>query len=139
MIYTLVNECIKSEIERGLAKATVKELERYLHEFAAYFQSKLISIEELTSDFLRQYVEERARGLGPDLIKAIVWSLRKFGAFLVLRNIISENPAKPLRHPKIHPRSQLPTYLSSDQLRLLLHYAAKGMNSRGNGGRCCLT
>ena len=130
MIYALVNECIESEIERGLAKATVKELERYLHEFSEYFQSKMINIEDLTADFFRQYVQERGKGLGADLIKAVVWSLRKFGAFLVLRNILPDNPAKPLRHPKMSPRSQLPQYLTTDQLRRLLHYAAQKMSRR---------
>jgi len=84
MIYSLVNDCIISEKERGLCEATIKELKRYLHEFAGYFQKKLTDIENLTSDFLRQYVEHRGKGQGPDLVKAVVWSLRKFGAFLVL-------------------------------------------------------
>ncbi len=82
MIYSLVNDCIISEKERGLSEATIKELKRYLHEFAEYFQKKLTDIENLTSDFLRQYVEHRGKGQGTDLVKAVVWSLRKFGAFL---------------------------------------------------------
>lgn len=130
MIYALVNDCIESEKERGLAKATLKELIRYLHEFAEYYQSQINCIEGLTPDFLRQYVEQRGKGLGSDLIKAVVWSLRKFGAFLVLRNILSNNPAKPLRHPRISPRSQLPKYLSVKQLRTLLHSAAERRNKR---------
>ena len=128
MIYSLVNDCIISEKERGLSEATIKELKRYLHEFAEYFQKKLTDIENLTSDFLRQYVEHRGNGQGPDLVKAVVWSLRKFGAFLVLTNILSVNPAKPLRHPKIHPRNKLPKYLKKDQLRTLLKSAAENMS-----------
>jgi len=41
MIYSLVNDCIISEKERGLSEATIKELKRYLHEFAGYFQKNL--------------------------------------------------------------------------------------------------
>jgi hypothetical protein len=74
MIYSLVNDCIISEKERGLSEATIKELKRYLHEFAGYFQKKLTDIENLTSDFLRQYVEHRGKGQGTDLVKAVVWS-----------------------------------------------------------------
>ena len=37
MIYALVNDCIESEKERGLARATLKELIRYLYEFAEYY------------------------------------------------------------------------------------------------------
>jgi site-specific recombinase XerD len=59
-----------------------------------------------------------------------VWSLRKFGAYLVLRSILPENPAKPLRHPKMSPRSQLPRYLSETQLKTLLHSAAQKLNKR---------
>ncbi|MBW2596700.1 MAG: hypothetical protein JRC93_12180 [Deltaproteobacteria bacterium] len=59
MIYSIVNDCIISEKERGLSEATIKELKRYLHEFAGDFQKKLTDIENLTSDFLRQYVEHR--------------------------------------------------------------------------------
>jgi integrase/recombinase XerD len=79
---------------------------------------------------MRRYVQFRSRGFGPSLIKAVVWSLRKFGAFLVLRSILPENPAKPLKHPKISPRSQLPQYLSETQLKTLLHSAAQKQNKR---------
>ena len=112
MIFELVNECLELESERGIAKTTMKELSRYLHEFANYCQQKQISVEQISSEFLLHYVQYRGAGLGPTLIKAVVWSLRKFGAFLVLRSILPENPARPLRHPKMSPRSQLPKYLS---------------------------
>ena len=120
MIYELVNDCIESEAERGIEKTTLKELRRYLHEFADYCQQNPITVEQISSDFMRRYVQFRGEGRGPNLVKAVVWSLRKFGAFLVLRNILSENPARPLRHPKMSPRSQLPKYLSESQLKTLL-------------------
>ncbi len=119
MIYELVNDCIEFEKERGIGKTTLKELRRYLHEFADYCQQNPITLEQISSDFMRRYVQYRGRGLGPNLIKAVVWSLRKFGAFLVLRNILPENPARPLRHPKMSPRSQLPKYLLEHQLKVM--------------------
>ncbi len=130
MIFELVNDCIKFETERGIAKTTLKELSRYLHEFADYCQQNQIIVEQLSSEFMRRYVQHRGRGLGPNLIKAVVWSLRKFGAFLVLRNILSENPARSLRHSKMSPRSQLPKYLSQHQLKTLLNSAAQKPNKR---------
>jgi len=45
MIFELVNDCIELEAERGIAKTTIKELNRYLHEFANYCQQKSISVE----------------------------------------------------------------------------------------------
>ena len=106
MIYELVNDCIESETERGIEKTTLKELRRYLHEFADYCQQIPITVEKISSDFMRRYVQYRGKGRGPNLVKAVVWSLRKFGAYLVLRNILPENPASPLRHLKMSPRSQ---------------------------------
>ena len=130
MIFELVNECLELEPERGIAKTSIKELSRYLHEFANYCQQKQISVEQISSEFLLRYVQYRGAGLGPTLIKAVVWSLRKFGAFLVLRSILPENPARPLRHPKMSPRSQLPEYLSESQLKTLLHTAGQKLNKR---------
>jgi site-specific recombinase XerD len=130
MIYELVNDCIESETERGIEKTTLKELSRYLHEFANYCQKIPITVEQISSDFMRRYVQYRGKERGPNLVKAVVWSLRKFGAFLVLRHILPDNPAGPLRHPKMSPRSQLPKYLSEHQLKSLLHSAAKTLNKR---------
>jgi len=37
---------------------------------------------------------------------------------------VKEDPARHLRHPKFHPRSELPEYLSEAQLRILMEHAA---------------
>jgi len=69
MIYELVNDCIESEAERGIEKTTLKELSRYLHEFADYCQQIPITVEQLSSDFMRRYVQYRGKERGPDLVK----------------------------------------------------------------------
>jgi len=130
MMYELVTGCIESEKERGLSKETLKELERYLHEFATYCQKKLKNLEDMTSDYLREYVMTRGKDRGKDLKKAVVWSLRKLGAYLVLRGNLVKNPAKPLRHPKRSPREQLPEFLKKDELRELLVYSSKHLCKR---------
>ena len=56
MIYELINDCIELETERGIAKTTIKELSRYLHEFANYCQQKSITVEQISSEFLLRYV-----------------------------------------------------------------------------------
>ncbi len=99
MIYELVNDCIESEAERGIEKTTLKELRRYLHEFADYCQQNPITVEQISSDFMRRYVQFRGKERGPNLVKAVVWSLRKFGAFLVIRNF-SRKPRKAAQAPK---------------------------------------
>jgi integrase/recombinase XerD len=124
MMYEHVNGCIESEKERGLSKETLKELKRYLHEFANYCQTKLDNLEDMTSDYLREYVMIRGKDRGKDLKKAVVWSLRKLGGYLVLRGILMKNPAKPLRHPKRSPREHLPEFLKKYELRDLLFYSS---------------
>ena len=73
MIFELVNDCIEFEAEREIAKTTIKELSRYLHEFVSYCQQKPIIVEQISSEFMLRYVQYRGRGLGPNLIKAVVW------------------------------------------------------------------
>lgn len=130
MIYELVTECIDAEKQRGLRPETLKELTRYLHEFAGYCQHKIDRMEDMTSDFLREYVMIRSKDRGKELKKAVVWSLRKLGAFMVLCGKLENNPAKPLRHPKFPPRSKLPIYLKEDEIRTLLVHAANHMEKR---------
>jgi site-specific recombinase XerD len=120
MVYQLINDCIDTERQRGLRPETIKELKRYLHEFADYCQPKLQRLEDMTSDFLREYVMFRGNDRDKSVKKAVVWCLRKFGAYLVLRGKLVKNPAKPLRHPKISPRKELPQYLKKDELQALL-------------------
>lgn len=127
MINASIAQCLEHEQSRGLSQATLKELARYLREFGQYCHTEAASLQDLTADFLRRYVQYRGADRGPDLIKAVVWSLRKFGAFLALRQLVPHNPAKPLRHPKMSPRSELPSYLSETQLAHLLHTAAEKM------------
>ena len=57
MIYEHVNDCIQLETERDIAKTTPKELSRYLHEFADYCQQNQIIAEQISSDFMGQYVQ----------------------------------------------------------------------------------
>jgi len=125
-IATLVKRCLKSERDRRLSANSLKELKRYLNEFADYCKPPVInSPEEITPEFLKNYVDQRCEGKGPTLKKAVVWSLRKLGAYLCLLQITRKNPAGNLRHPVLHPRSKLPAYLSETDLRKLLEYASR--------------
>ena len=124
-IKQLVNDCLEFEANRGLAEKTIKELERYLNELAGYCQKKgLYTSHDLSPQVLKDYVEGCwERGNFP-LVKAVVWAIRKFGAYLSLLQIVAENPARYLRHPKIPKRAHLPEYLSAAQLRQLLRKCA---------------
>lgn len=130
-IGTLAQRCLKAEEDRSLSANSLKELRRYLKEFVTYCQEQTIaSANELTPAFLQTYIGKRCSDKGPLLKKAVVWALRKFGQYLALIQVVQQNPASQLRHPKLHPRSQLPKYLCSNELRALLSYSASHLNQR---------
>lgn len=120
-ISQLVNDCIGFESNRGLAEKTLKELGRYLKELVEYCQKKgLYTTHDLSPQVLKDYVEGCWERGNFALVKAVVWAIRKFGAYLCLIQIVPENPAQYLRHPKIPKRAHIPEYLSAAQLRQLL-------------------
>ena len=130
-ILTLVQHCLEAEESRSLSANSIKELRRYLKEFTTYCrEQELTSVNGLTAVFLKTYAEQRCEGKSPVLKKAVVWALRKFGNYLALIQVVEKNPAQDLRHPKMHPRSQLPRYLSQKELTLLLKYSAFHLNQR---------
>jgi site-specific recombinase XerD len=130
-IKPLIQFCLQAERDRCLSKNSIIELKRYLNEFSTYCECQNIySVKDLTPPFLKDYIDQRCKSAGPNLKKAIVWSLRKFGKHLALLQVVEDNPAKNLRHPKFHPRSELPEYLSTSQLKNLLEYAANNLELR---------
>ena len=130
MLHALIDDCLENEKNLGLGESSLEELNRYLNGFADYCKDRLKRLSDLSPVFFKDYVETRCEHTGPSVVKALVWSLRKFGAFLNLRQILPENPAKPLRHPKFPLRKELPAYLCTDDLRKLLTLAAKKCNQR---------
>lgn len=121
----LVDDCLEFEGNRGLAEKTLKELDRYLKELVDYCQRKGFSApHELSPELLKDYVEGCWERGNFSLVKAVVWAIRKFGAYLSLIQIVPKNPAQYLRHPKIPKRAHLPEYLSTQQLRQVLTRAA---------------
>ncbi|MCK5509799.1 MAG: tyrosine-type recombinase/integrase, partial [Desulfobacterales bacterium] len=130
-INSLIELCLQTEQDRGLSKNSIIELKRYLNDFLTYCECQNIySVKDITLPFLKDYIDQRCKSAGPNLKKAIVWSLRKFGKHLALLQVVEDNPAKNLRHPKFHPRSELPEYLSTSQLKNLLEYAANNLELR---------
>lgn len=130
-IHVLAQRCLKAEMDRDLSKNSMKELQRYLNEFTVHCSNHGIhSANELTPNFLKCYADQRCEGAGPNLKKAVVWSLRKFGKHIALLQVVKDDPARNLRHPRFHPRSELPEYLSESQLRRLLQHSARSRRQR---------
>jgi site-specific recombinase XerD len=124
-IPTLVRLCLKGERDRNLSEKSLKELRRYLKEFSDHCRAESVrSARELTPDFFKVYAERRCEKAGPALKKAVVWALQRFGRYLCLLQVVEKDPAARLRYPKMHPRSEIPDYLSESQLRRLLKCSA---------------
>ena len=116
-----VERCMEAEHARGASASSVAEAGRYLRRAAKTFAAEGIEdVSELTAVRLRDYVIGCRKDYGPPTIKTIVWSLRKFGNFLVVQQLLTSNPANDLHHPKLSSRRLLPGYLSATELRQLL-------------------
>ncbi len=87
-IHLFAQRCLRAEMDRDLSKNSMKELQRYLNEFTLYCNNHGIHwANELIPNFLKCYVDQRCEEAGPNLKKAVVWSLRKFGTYLTLLQI----------------------------------------------------
>ncbi len=121
-----VDRCIDGEVQRGASPSSVAECGRCLRRMAkAFGEQALDDVSQLSAAGLRDYVLSCRQKYGPPTIKTIVWSLRKFGDFLVVQQALASNPASDLHHPKLSPRRNLPRYLSASQLRQLLTTTAE--------------
>ena len=121
-----VESCINAEEERGASASSVAEAGRHLRRAATTFgEQGITDVKKITPSLLRDYVMDSRQQYGPPTIKTMVWSLRKFGNFLVVQQVISSNPAGDLHHPKLSPRRNLPEYLSAVQLRQLMTTTAE--------------
>ncbi len=127
----LREDCLQLERDRGLRPRSVQELGRYLTDFVSYCgRHDVWSAEDLSPELLREFVMWRCAAGGPALVKGTVWSLRKLGGFLTLKQMVSHNPAAGLQHPKSSPSAKLPRYLRAQELQNLLETAATSRDLR---------
>lgn len=121
-----VERCMEAEEERGASASSVAESGRCLRRAAkAFWDEGIEDVSLLTAPRLRDYVLSCRQHFGPPTIKKMVWSLRKFGNFLVVQQALTSNPASDLHHPKLSLRRHLPGYLSAAELRQLLTAGAE--------------
>ena len=85
MLHAVVNECIHNEKGLGLGESSLEELKQYLTGFADHCKGQLKRLSDLSPLFLKDYVDTRCENTGTSVVKALVGSLRKFGALLSLR------------------------------------------------------
>lgn len=134
----VLQSCLEAERTRGLAERSVKSLQQYFASLQRYcVQRGMDSVRALTPAALKEFVLWRVGTGAPELGKAVVWSLRKLGAWLVLMELVEENPARHLHHPQMSRRARLPQYLSAAQLRAVLQGAAGTLQDAGDVAALC--
>lgn len=125
-LLSLIERCLKAEESRNVSARSLFELNLHLQRFVIYCASLgIVSFEEITSSLLKNFILEINPTGSPAQGKAIIWTLRKFFAYLTLWGLLSINPAAVLKHPKISVRNKLPQYLTSAQLRIFLETASE--------------
>ncbi len=121
----LIKDCLNHERSRELSERSIKEIKSHLEKLSCFCKKKYIrKYKEITFSFLKDFLLTYNPKGSASLGKALVWTLRKFFAYLVLLQYITDNPAKTLSHPKIVKREKLPEYLKPEELRIMLDTAA---------------
>ncbi len=124
-IASLLEKCIDSERVRGLSARSLSELRRCFALFHEYVRSQDITeVADFTPQAIKDFLLRVNPTDSPAQGKTYVWSIRKFFEFLSLRQIVTDNPARHIPHPKARPREKLPVYLKPAEIRALLETAA---------------
>lgn len=106
-------------IERGLAENTVQAYQRDLTKFAEFMEANELTVETVSrSDLVSYLTSLYHRDLDSRSVARYLVSLRQFFRFLLLEEIIREDPAMSIESPKF--RSSLPSFLSTAEVDRLL-------------------
>jgi len=121
-----IDKCLDAEKSRNLSARSIKELWMHLGKLNTYCnKQEMRALDEMTPAFLKEFLLAYNPDSSASLGKALVWTLRKFISFLTLNQLIPENSAQSLKHPKISPMAKLPQYLTAGELRTLMESTAK--------------
>lgn len=114
--------------EKGSAKNTIISYKKDLEELFDFLKD--IKIEEITTKDLKKYLEFLYKnGVATSTMARHISSVKQFFNFLQLENIITENPASLLDHPKI--QAHIPEILTEKEIEKLLDTAKKDKSNYG--------
>ncbi len=115
----------------NLAPNSIKNLKPCLCRLNEFLNPQnLLSVEQITYAHLADFAAYNKPA--PGTVKARIWALKKFFAFLQLHDYITVNNANGLRTPKI-PKKET-AFLSEDELKIIFSYLIKNIN-KNNGWR----
>ena len=114
--------------EKGSAKNTIISYKKDLEELFDFLKD--IKIEEITTKDLKKYLEFLYKNdVATSTMARHISSIKQFFNFLQLENIITENPASLLDHPKI--QANIPEILTEKEIEKLLDTAKKDKSNYG--------
>ena len=103
----------------NLAPNSIKNLKRYLSRLNDFLNARnLTSIEQITYAHLSDFAA--FNDAAPSTVKARIWALKKFCAFLHLHDYIAVNNANGLSAPKM-PKKET-GFLNEDELKIIFSY-----------------
>lgn len=103
------------KLEKGLSLNTIEAYESDLQKLNGYLSDAHISLENATTEILRDFIIEiSSLGIHPRSQARILSSIKSFYHFLIYKNILDNDPTELLESPKIGLR--LPEVLSVQEI-----------------------
>lgn len=108
------------QLERGVSKHTIEAYKRDIQSFADFSceQSYQAPAKLNLDDFQAYLIELNELGIAESTQARFISSIRHFYKFLVLENLLEENPVELLEMPKL--KRKLPDTLSHDDIQAMI-------------------
>ena len=112
---------------RGLAPTTVDNRRRELDRCGNWLKHRRpkVNLEQLDSELLIRYLEQRGTFRSKATLAATVSELRCMGEYLVTQGVWTKNPLRWIRGPKLDPRMCLPRRIGKAEMARLWEEARK--------------
>lgn len=107
-----------AKLERGLSINTVINYRYDLEKFYQFIKDDLTSINQVRDTTIREFIYSLDNKYSSKTQSRIISSLNTFFMYLLLEEIVSENPIRFIEHPKAE--IKLPVYLTLSEIELIM-------------------
>ncbi len=112
-------------LERGMAQNTLDAYQFDLQKLASYFQGQNLNPLQLSTTHLQQFISEWGQmGFSARSQARLVSTIRAFYKFLLLEDLLTQNPAEILESPTIG--KKLPEFLTFEEIEKILNHIDLG-------------
>ncbi len=117
------------KFERNLSDNTVSSYISDLNKLINYLVEKKINVKpnNIKTTDLRNFFYEQSKKIKSRSQSRLISSLNVFFNFLIIENLIIENPIEKIEHPKIG--FKIPTTISTEEVDLLIRAASRNQNN----------